>query len=141
MKRLAMLAALLGLVPPMALSQEVRPPSETGLPSTTSDPGREQVRAHTQAAGETHGGIQVPTTQRIYGAGLMTEVERSDYRARLGNATTAAERERIRASHHESMQARARERGVVLPEQPRVFPEPADTLDRAGVEAGTDDTP
>lgn len=55
---------------------------------------------------------------QIYGSQLMTEQERLEYRERLRAATTAEERERIRAEHHERMQERAEERGVTLPEEP-----------------------
>ncbi len=54
----------------------------------------------------------------IYGSQLMTPQERSEYRRKMQQATTAAERERIRQSHHEAMQARARERGMTLPQEP-----------------------
>jgi hypothetical protein len=50
----------------------------------------------------------------IYGYQLMTERERSEYRERLRMATTDLERERLRSEHHDQMQERARERGVVL---------------------------
>jgi hypothetical protein len=48
----------------------------------------------------------------------MTPQERNEYRQRMRNATSAQERERIRAEHHTQMQARAQERGVTLPEAP-----------------------
>lgn len=54
----------------------------------------------------------------IYGSQLMTPQERSEYRQRMQQAQTAQERERIRAEHHERMQARAKERGAKLPDQP-----------------------
>jgi len=54
----------------------------------------------------------------IYGSQLMTEQERQEYRARMRAATTAQEREQIRLEHHTQMQARAREQGVDLPEEP-----------------------
>lgn len=57
--------------------------------------------------------------ERIYGSPLMTPAERDEYRARLRAATTAEERARIRAEHHEQMKARAKERGVTLPDEPR----------------------
>lgn len=63
-------------------------------------------------------GAQTPQREQIYGSQLMTLQERNEYRDRLRNARSAEERERIRAEHHERMQARARERGVTLPDQP-----------------------
>jgi hypothetical protein len=55
---------------------------------------------------------------QIYGAQLMTQQERNEYRARLRAARTVQERERIRAEHHEQMKLRAKERGVTLPDEP-----------------------
>ena len=54
----------------------------------------------------------------IYGSQLMTQQERNEYSARMRAAKTAEERETLRAEHHNAMQARAKERGVTLPEQP-----------------------
>jgi hypothetical protein len=54
----------------------------------------------------------------IYGYQMMTSQERNEYRNRMRTATTAEERERIRAEHHAQMLARAKERGVKLPEEP-----------------------
>jgi hypothetical protein len=54
----------------------------------------------------------------IYGRQLMTPEERAAYRDRMRSAKTAAERNEIRAQHHKDMQARAKERGVTLPDQP-----------------------
>jgi hypothetical protein len=50
----------------------------------------------------------------ICGYRLMTERERSQYRERLQALETETERERMRSDHRAQMQARARERGVVL---------------------------
>lgn len=56
--------------------------------------------------------------EMIYGSQLMTEQERNAYRERIRMAKTNEERERIRAEHHKEMLARAKERGVTLPEEP-----------------------
>lgn len=56
--------------------------------------------------------------QPIYGSQLMTEQERSEYRAQMRAATTEQEREQIRLEHHREMQERAREMGVELPDEP-----------------------
>jgi hypothetical protein len=56
--------------------------------------------------------------QPIYGSQLMTEQERSEYRAEMRAATTEQEREQIRLEHHSEMQERAREMGVELPDGP-----------------------
>lgn len=52
----------------------------------------------------------------IFGSQLMSAEERAAYRARMRAAKTGAEREQIRAEHHEEMMARAKEQGVTLPE-------------------------
>ena len=54
----------------------------------------------------------------IYGSQMMTQQERLEYRERMRAANTLEERERVRAQHHEQMKARARERGVTLPDEP-----------------------
>lgn len=56
----------------------------------------------------------------IYGYQMMTPQERNAFRAKMRAAKTAEERERIRAEHHERMKERAKERGVTLPDKPRV---------------------
>jgi hypothetical protein len=56
--------------------------------------------------------------QVIYGYQLMTQQEREQYQQQMRNAKTAEERERLRNEHHEKMQARAQERGVMLPDMP-----------------------
>jgi hypothetical protein len=58
----------------------------------------------------------------IYGSQLMTQQERTEYRNRMSQAKTAEERERLRQEHHRQMQARAQERGITLPDEPRSAP-------------------
>lgn len=53
-----------------------------------------------------------------YGAQLMTQQERLDYRNRMQALKTQEEREIFRLEHHKKMQERAKERGVALPEAP-----------------------
>jgi hypothetical protein len=72
----------------------------------------------------------------IYGSQLMTQQERNEYRARMQNAQTEQERERIRAEHHERMQARAKERGVTLPDKPPAGRGPAGPGGGTGTGAG-----
>ena len=55
----------------------------------------------------------------IYGSQLMTPEERTAYRDKMRSAKTAKEREEIREEHHKEMQARAKERGVTLPDKPQ----------------------
>lgn len=75
--------------------------------------GQDQDRAREQAREQ-----QQIRDQDIYGWQLMTPQEREEYRARMRAAKTLEEREQIRAEHHERMKARAKERGVTLPEEP-----------------------
>lgn len=56
--------------------------------------------------------------RQIYGWRLMTRQERDEYRSRLGAWRTFEERERFVAEHQAAMQARARARGVALPDAP-----------------------
>lgn len=55
---------------------------------------------------------------RIYGSQLMTDAERSEYRAKMRSLKTKEERDALRAEHHKLMQERAKERGVTLPDIP-----------------------
>jgi hypothetical protein len=61
---------------------------------------------------------QEQAQERIYGHDLMTEQERNEYRTRMRAAKTTAEREKIRAEHHDKMKVRAKEKGVTLPDEP-----------------------
>lgn len=63
-------------------------------------------------------GAQTSDTEQIYGSQMMTQQERSEYQAKMRAAKTAEEREQIRQQHHEEMQARAKERGMTLPDEP-----------------------
>ncbi|UEM19138.1 hypothetical protein JL100_018815 [Skermanella mucosa] len=58
----------------------------------------------------------------IYGSQMMTQQERADHRNRMHQAKSAAEREQLRQEHHRQMQARAKERGVTLPDEPPPMP-------------------
>jgi Na+-translocating ferredoxin:NAD+ oxidoreductase RnfG subunit len=61
---------------------------------------------------------QTKDQERIYGSELMTQKERNEYRDRMRRAKTDQEREKIRNQHHEQMLARAKERGVKIPDEP-----------------------
>lgn len=63
---------------------------------------------------------QTKDQERIYGSELMTEKERNEYRQRMRSAKTEQEREKIRTEHHNRMLARAKERGVKIPDEPPV---------------------
>lgn len=56
--------------------------------------------------------------EMIFGSQLMSEQERATYRKQLMAAKSEEERNQIRAQHHERMLARAKEQGVILPEEP-----------------------
>jgi hypothetical protein len=52
----------------------------------------------------------------IYGAQLMTNQERIEFRNKMRNAKSAEEQERIRLEHHKAMQERAKAQGKSLPD-------------------------
>lgn len=79
-------------------------PLSTVAQTTTRDQAKDQTRLQTQ--------------DRIYGSQLMTQQEMNEYRERVRLAKTEQERDRIRAEHHDRMAARAKERGVTLPDEP-----------------------
>ena len=89
------------------------------------------VTANAQA--QTRDQTREQAQDRIFGSQLMTEKERNEYRDRMRLTKTEQERETIRAEHHERMVARARERGVTLPDDP---PARAGQGRAAGVGAG-----
>ncbi len=62
---------------------------------------------------------QQPQKEPIYGSRLMSPQERLEHRERMRNAATAEEREQVRLEHHQAMQARAKARGITLPDKPR----------------------
>jgi hypothetical protein len=62
---------------------------------------------------------QKKTQEQIYGSQLMTAEERTEYRNKMRAAKTQADKDRIRSEHHTAMQARAKERGVTLPDKPQ----------------------
>lgn len=59
--------------------------------------------------------------EQVYGSQLMTQQERTEYRAKMLSAKTIQERERIREEHHEMMKERARSRGLELPDEPPIL--------------------
>jgi hypothetical protein len=75
-------------------------------------------QTRTQDNLQTRERLTTQDSDQIYGSQLMTKQERIQYRSRLRTAKTAQEREQIRMEHHEQMQARARERGLTLPDMP-----------------------
>lgn len=56
--------------------------------------------------------------EQIYGSQLMTRKERAEHRAKMRSLKTQEEREAYRLEHHEKMQARAKEKGMTLPDEP-----------------------
>ena len=52
----------------------------------------------------------------MYGEQLFTQQERDDYRKRMQEAKTPEERTKIRDEVHATAQARAKEKGITLPE-------------------------
>lgn len=79
---------------------------------------QDQTRTQDQTRSQDRTRMHQSEQERIYGSQLMTRKERAEYRERIRAAKTEEERERIRNEHHEQMQARAKERGVKLPDKP-----------------------
>jgi len=65
-------------------------------------------------------GAMGPATaeEPIYGSQLMTEQEKHEYMARLRQARTPVERQRVMIEHHERMKIRAKAKGITLPAPP-----------------------
>ncbi len=61
---------------------------------------------------------QTQVQQQTTGSQMMTADERKEQRAKMRSATTKAEREKIRAEHHEIMKGRAKEQGRAIPDNP-----------------------
>ncbi|MES2091461.1 MAG: hypothetical protein V4532_16015 [Pseudomonadota bacterium] len=59
-----------------------------------------------------------PADMPMYGSQLMTEKERTEFRARMWAAQTDEERSRLRTEHHEDMKKRAQAQGMTLPDMP-----------------------
>lgn len=59
-----------------------------------------------------------PADMPMYGSQLMTEKERTEFRAPMWAAQTDEERSRIRTEHHEDMKKRAQAQGMTLPDMP-----------------------
>ena len=77
----------------------------------------------------------------IYGNQLMTEQERDQYRSQMQAARSETERDQLRWEHHLRMQERAKERGIILPDEPPMIgmhrpPAPGARLDRRRLPGG-----
>jgi len=73
-----------------------------------------QDQPRTQEQLKTQDQDQLRDQDRIYAHELMTDAERAAYRERIRLAKTMQERERTRSEHRIQMDARAKERGVVI---------------------------
>lgn len=85
------------------------------------DRDKDQTRA--QDKDQTQDKDQLRTQDKIrdrdiYGHQLMTQQERNSFRQKMMSAKTMQEREQIRNEHHKMMQARAKEKGINLPDEP-----------------------
>lgn len=79
---------------------------------------QEQSRDMVQTQDRDREMTQTQKQEPVYGSQLMTQKERIEYRNRLRAANTEQERQQIRMEHHRQMQERAREQGMVLPDEP-----------------------
>lgn len=61
----------------------------------------------------------VRKSEPILGYRLMNDQERDEYREKMRNARNVEERQALRDEHRKTMEARAKERGVTLPEPRR----------------------
>lgn len=78
--------------------------------------GQDQTKQQDQTRQQDQ--VRTQDQEQVYGSQLMTQQERTAYRAKMRAAKTQEERERVRAEHHEQMKVRAKERGVTLPDEP-----------------------
>ncbi len=62
---------------------------------------------------------QVQSQVQIYGSQMMTDAERNEYHSKMRTLKTNKERDAFRLDHHETMKARAAEKGVTLPDTPQ----------------------
>lgn len=62
---------------------------------------------------------QVQSQVQIYGSQMMTDAERNEYHSKMRILKTNKERDAFRLDHHETMKARAAEKGVTLPDTPQ----------------------
>ena len=81
-----------------------------GLPVQAQDQDKDRLQTRDQD--------RLQDRDQIYGYELMTEQERTEHRNRMRSLKTDGEREQYRLEHHKRMQARAKERGVTLPDEP-----------------------
>lgn len=77
-----------------------------------------QLRDQDQTKDQTRDQTRLRDQDQIYGSQLMTEQERIEHRNRMRNMKTNEEREAYRLEHHKKMQARAKEKGITLPDEP-----------------------
>lgn len=72
-----------------------------------------------QSEGKPESAVKTESQQeRVRASELMTREERVEHRKKMRAAKTAEEREQIRKEFHEQMKARAKERGMTLPDEP-----------------------
>lgn len=69
------------------------------------------------------GGQDGVQNRQTVGRKMMSDEERNEQRAKMRNATSQEEREKIRAEHHEKMKQHAKEKGETLPDKPPVRPQ------------------
>lgn len=83
------------------------------------DRDRDQDKIQDQLMDRDQTRDQLRDRDMIYGYELMTVEERAQHRAKMQSFNTEEEREAYREEHHKQMQARAKERGVQIPDVPR----------------------
>ena len=89
-----------------------------GLAGTVLLIGTPMAQSQTAASAAQPPGISTTAPSRTYGWQLMSPQERTEFRSKLHSLKTPEEREQFRKDHHEQMKARAKERGLTLPDEP-----------------------
>ena len=109
------LAALLALAASMAMAQAASAPQASGPAASAPRMGMGGGR---MGAGRM-GGAARAGADYTPGWGLMTPAERNEHRTQMRSAKSYEDCVALRDKHHEQMLARAKERGVTMPAQPR----------------------
>jgi len=116
---------------PQLMSEEDRAAYRAKIRSAKTPEASEKIRTEQHqeiAARAKEKGIVPPETQvapagkggggvmgALFAPQLISEEEQMAYRARLRSAKTPEERDQVREQHRRQLQARAKEKGVVLP--------------------------
>jgi hypothetical protein len=117
------LAALLALAASMAMAQAASAPQASGpaasAPRMGMGPGGGMGMGGGRMGAGRMGGAARAGADYTPGWGLMTPAERNEHRTQMRSAKSYEDCVALRDKHHELMLARAKERGITMPAQPR----------------------